>query len=41
MKKHCPRAGWSVAADAMHAAEDDQLIDEIAPTRFDEDEWEW
>ena len=35
------RAGWSVAAKAMLEAEDDVLLDEPTPTRFDEREWSW
>ena len=31
-----PRAGWAVTAKAMHEAGDDRLLDEPAPTRFDE-----
>lgn len=36
-----PRAGWADAARAMHAADDDRLLDAPAPTLFDREEWEW
>jgi antitoxin MazE len=36
-----PRAGWADAAEAMHAAGDDVLLDAPAATRFDREEWEW
>ncbi len=35
------RAGWKDAAKEMHASADDQLLDEIRPTAFDREEWEW
>ncbi len=36
-----PRSGWTKAAERMHTAGDDQLVDEITTTRFDREEWEW
>jgi antitoxin MazE len=36
-----PRAGWAAAAKAMHARGDDQLLDAVPPSRFDEKEWRW
>jgi antitoxin MazE len=36
-----PRAGWAEAARAMHERGEDALLDPPAPTRFDEEEWEW
>lgn len=36
-----PREGWSEALRAMAEAGDDKLVDEPAPTKFDEEEWEW
>ena len=36
-----PRAGWSYAAKLMHSRGEDELLDEVTPTDFDESEWEW
>ena len=36
-----PRAGWSYAAKLMHSRGEDELLDEVTPTDFDELEWEW
>ena len=36
-----PRAGWAEAAERVHEREQDRLLDEPTPTRFDETEWEW
>ena len=36
-----PRTGWAAAAKAMHAAADDQLLDQPTSTRFDDEEWQW
>ena len=36
-----PRSGWATAAKRMHTAGDDRLVDEITPTTFDREEWEW
>ena len=33
-----PRAGWAEAASSFQP---DGLIDEMCPTRFDEEEWSW
>lgn len=36
-----PRSGWKDAALSVHERGEDGLLDESAPTRFDETEWEW
>ena len=36
-----PRAGWARAAQIMRERNDDQLLDEPTPTRFDEEDWTW
>jgi antitoxin MazE len=36
-----PRAGWAVAAQAMHARGDDVELDAATPTRFDRSSWKW
>ena len=38
---HGPRAGWAAAAEAMHAADEDHLVDAPTRTRFDDHEWQW
>jgi antitoxin MazE len=38
---HGPRAGWAAAAKAMHAADDDHLLDAPTRSRFDEKECQW
>ena len=35
------RAGWAEAAQRMHAAGDDQLLDPPPANAFDDEEWEW
>jgi antitoxin MazE len=35
------RSGWADAARRMRHHDDDRLLDPPAPTRFDEEEWEW
>ena len=35
------RAGWAAKAREMHHRADDPLLDELAPTRFDQSEWRW
>lgn len=35
------REGWDGAARAMHDTGDDRLLDVPAPTRFDDEAWEW
>jgi antitoxin MazE len=35
------RAGWADAAKEMRKRGDDLLLDPPAPTRFDEEEWDW
>lgn len=34
-----PRAGWAKAAQTMRERNDDQLLDQPTPTRFDEEDW--
>jgi len=36
-----PRAGWDKAFAAMAARGEGRLVDEAAPTKWDETEWEW
>ena len=36
-----PRAGWAVKARAMHQRGGDVLLDDSAPTQFDETDWRW
>lgn len=36
-----PRADWAEAAKLAHEREEDGLLDDATPTRFDETEWEW
>lgn len=38
-----PREGWAQAFQMMAARGDDELLDRssLAPTQWDEDEWEW
>jgi len=36
-----PRADWETSFAAMAQRGDDQLIDTITPTQWDEDEWTW
>jgi len=35
------RTGWAEAALVVRAAGDDELLDEMVSTRFDDTEWEW
>ena len=35
------RDGWSEAARTVHEHGDDRLLDASAPTRFDDEAWEW
>ena len=35
------REGWAEAARAMHEHGDDHLLEAPAPTRFDQEAWEW
>jgi antitoxin MazE len=36
------RDGWDAAFQAMAAAGEDELLDELdRPTQFDQDEWSW
>ena len=36
-----PRHGWAEAAEAMHARNEDELLDELTGTAFDVEEWTW
>lgn len=36
-----PRAGWAEAAKEMHARGEDELLDSVLATEFDQHEWEW
>jgi len=36
-----PRDGWAEAARRMRERGDDHLLDAPAPTRFEQEEWEW
>ena len=36
-----PRDDWASAAAQLHERGEDGLIDEPAPTSFDDSEWEW
>lgn len=36
-----PREGWAEAARLMRQRDEDRLIDEATPTRFDREEWKW
>ena len=35
------RSGWAAAARRMRARNDDRLLDEPTPTKFDDHEWRW
>lgn len=37
----CTRSGWAEAVRQMHQRDEDQLLDAVTPTRFDEKEWHW
>jgi antitoxin MazE len=36
-----PRAGWADAARRMREQNEDRLIEQPSPTRFDTEEWKW
>ncbi|MGF1491039.1 MAG: AbrB/MazE/SpoVT family DNA-binding domain-containing protein [Microcoleaceae cyanobacterium] len=36
-----PREGWEQAFGTMAEQQDDVLLDEITPTEWDAQEWEW
>ncbi len=36
-----PRTGWAAKARRMRERNEDNLIEEPTPTRFDKEEWEW
>ena len=38
---HQPRQGWEAHFIRMAEAGDDRLLEEVTPTRWDEEEWEW
>jgi len=36
-----PRAGWAAKARSMRQRDDDVVLDDITPTRFDATDWRW
>ena len=36
-----PRDGWAEAAQQLRERQEDRLVDDLTPTRFDDDEWQW
>jgi antitoxin MazE len=36
-----PRSGWAEAAKTLNEHQQDRLLDEARPTRFDKEEWSW
>ena len=36
-----PRAGWAAKARSMRQRDDDDVLDDITPTRFDATDWRW
>ncbi len=36
-----PRDGWAEAAKQLRERQADRLVDDLTPTRFDDDEWQW
>ena len=38
---HQPRLGWETHFARMAKVGDDQLLEDITPTRWDEEEWIW
>ena len=36
-----PRDGWAEAAKQLRERQEDGLVDDLTPTRFDDDEWQW
>ncbi len=38
---HNPRQDWEAHFSAMAAQGDDQLLDQVSSTQWDEDEWTW
>jgi len=38
---HATRQGWAEQFAVMAEQGDDRLLDEVTPTRWDEDEWTW
>jgi antitoxin MazE len=36
-----PRSGWADAARHARQRQEDRLLDEPTPTRFDDEEWDW
>ena len=35
------RTGWAAAAKRLHEQKADMLLDQEAPTAFDDSEWQW
>ncbi len=38
---HRPRQGWEAEFREMAQRGEDRLLDEVAPPRWDSEEWEW
>ena len=38
---HSSRGGWEAQFSAMSTNNDDKMLDQNAPTQWDQDEWEW
>jgi antitoxin MazE len=36
-----PRQGWDAEFSAMEEMRDDQLLDDVTASQWDEEEWEW
>ncbi len=36
-----PRDGWAEAAKQLRERQEERLVDDLTPTRFDDDEWQW
>lgn len=36
-----PRAGWEAAVSLLLERRENKVFEEPAPTRFDDEEWEW
>lgn len=40
-RAHRPRQGWDEGFRSMAKRGDDRLLDELAATKWDREEWEW
>jgi len=38
---HKPRQGWDIKFQSMSTLKNDRLPDELIPTQWDEDDWQW